>query len=90
MTIECKDCKEKQRIIKTLQRKLNFEREINEVEIKRVILYHIQKATDEQVIKALQDLFKDIYVVPDDIFERETISTLLANTEVQRRLINGS
>lgn len=73
-----------------LEQQLKFEREINEVNIKRVILYHIQKADNDDVIKALQDLFKDIYVVPDDIFERETIATLLAHTEVERRLINGS
>lgn len=60
-----------------LEQRLKFEREINEVNIKRVILYHIQKADNEDVIKALQDLFKDIYVVPDDIFETYTVDELI-------------
>ena len=60
-----------------LEQRLKFEREINEVNIKRVILYHIQKADNEEVIKALQDLFKDIYVVPDDIFETHTVDELI-------------
>ena len=60
-----------------LEQRLKFEREINEVNIKRVILYHIQRADNEEVIKALQDLFKDIYVVPDDIFETHTVDELI-------------
>ena len=84
MTIECKDCKEKQRIIKTLQRKLNFEREINEIDIKKTILIHIQQTNNPDVKQALQELFLDIYVYPEDIFEQKTITTLLNDIEKRR------
>jgi len=75
--------------ISYLKQKLNFERKINEVDIKRTILVHINNAADEKIAKALQELFLDIYVYPEDIFERETISTLLADTEVKRRMLTN-
>lgn len=75
--------------ISYLKEKLNFERRINEVDIKRTILVHINNAADEKIAKALQELFLDIYVYPEDIFERETIGTLLADTEVKRRLLTN-
>lgn len=75
--------------ISYLKEKLNFERRINEVDIKRTILVHINNAADEKIAKALQKLFLDIYMYPEDIFERETISTLLADTEVKRRLLTN-
>ena len=75
--------------ISYLKEKLNFERRINEVDIKRTILVHINNAADEKIAKALQELFLDIYVYPEDIFERETIGTLLADTEVKRRMLTN-
>ena len=75
--------------ISYLKEKLNFERRINEVDIKRTILVHIHNAADEKIAKALQKLFLDIYVYPEDIFERETIGTLLMDTEVKRRLLTN-
>ena len=75
--------------ISYLKQKLNFERKINEVDIKRTILVHINNAADEKKEKEKKKLFLDIYTYPEDIFERETISTLLADTEVKRRLLTN-
>lgn len=65
-----------------LMQRFEFEKNINEVYIKRTILKHIVRNTENPVVvKALQDLFLDIYVCPEDVFEDSGASRLLAELD---------
>lgn len=72
-----------------LKQKLDFEKKINEVEIKRRILLHIIRNDNPIAVKALQDLFLDIYVYPEDVFDNCGASRLLGKIDKLNDISKG-